>query len=160
MIKVSPAEETKQRAAVIAEARSWLRTPYHHKGHVKGAGVDCAMLLICVYSAPSVGLIKYFEPDHYPEDWAQNNFDERYLSYVIEYAEETKTPGPGDIVVYKVGHSFSHAGIVVEWPLIIHSSKIDRMTTLADARACHRLLTNKDGTPRDHAFYTHWTRDP
>jgi cell wall-associated NlpC family hydrolase len=31
------------RAAVVAEARSWLGTPFHHQGRVKAAGVDCAM---------------------------------------------------------------------------------------------------------------------
>ena len=38
-----------QRAAVVAEARSWIGTPYHHAADVKGHGVDCAMLLIRVY---------------------------------------------------------------------------------------------------------------
>lgn len=30
-----------QRAAVVAEARSWIGTPYHNCADVKGAGVDC-----------------------------------------------------------------------------------------------------------------------
>ncbi len=29
------------RAEIIAEARTWLGTPYHHQGRVKGVGVDC-----------------------------------------------------------------------------------------------------------------------
>lgn len=28
-------------AAIVAEARTWLGTPFHHQGRVKGAGVDC-----------------------------------------------------------------------------------------------------------------------
>jgi len=35
---------------VIRCAHAWLRTPYHHMGRVKGAGVDYAMLLAEVYS--------------------------------------------------------------------------------------------------------------
>ena len=30
-------------------------------------------------------------------------------------------PLPGDIVLYKFGRCFSHAGIVIAWPQIIHS---------------------------------------
>lgn len=32
------------RAAVIAEARTWLGTPFHHKQGLKGVGVDCLHL--------------------------------------------------------------------------------------------------------------------
>lgn len=33
------------RADVVAEARTWLGTPFKHQGRVKGAGVDCVGLL-------------------------------------------------------------------------------------------------------------------
>lgn len=33
------------RAEVVAEARTWLRTPYHHLGHRKGVGADCVGLV-------------------------------------------------------------------------------------------------------------------
>ena len=38
-----------QRAEVVRVARSFIGTPYHHMGRVKGAGVDCATLLAEVY---------------------------------------------------------------------------------------------------------------
>lgn len=28
-------------AEIVAEGRTWLRTPFHHQGRVKGVGVDC-----------------------------------------------------------------------------------------------------------------------
>jgi NlpC/P60 family putative phage cell wall peptidase len=34
------------RAEIVSEARSWLRTPFHAQGAVKGAGCDCAGLVI------------------------------------------------------------------------------------------------------------------
>jgi cell wall-associated NlpC family hydrolase len=43
-----------QQQAVIVEARRWLNTPYHHAAAVHGVGVDCLMLLCCVYSAAGV----------------------------------------------------------------------------------------------------------
>lgn len=36
------------RNAIVAEARSWLGTPFHHQAMVKGVGVDCAMLVRAV----------------------------------------------------------------------------------------------------------------
>jgi cell wall-associated NlpC family hydrolase len=44
-----PSSEAAQRATVVAEARSWIRTPYHNCADVKGAGVDCGMLLVRVF---------------------------------------------------------------------------------------------------------------
>ena len=49
----------RQRDLVESVARSWLRTPYHDLGEVKGAGCDCATLLKCVYV--EAGVIAPFE---------------------------------------------------------------------------------------------------
>lgn len=37
------------RAQIVPIARTYLGTPYHHEGGVKGVGVDCARLLACVF---------------------------------------------------------------------------------------------------------------
>src|SRR5437879_1968913 len=34
-----------QRQAVVDEAMTWLKTPFHHRAAVKKAGVDCACLI-------------------------------------------------------------------------------------------------------------------
>ena len=33
----------------VQEALTWLGTPYHHQGRVKGVGVDCGTLICEVY---------------------------------------------------------------------------------------------------------------
>ena len=33
------------REAVVTEAKTWIGTPFHHAARIKGAGVDCLMLL-------------------------------------------------------------------------------------------------------------------
>jgi cell wall-associated NlpC family hydrolase len=33
------------RAAIVAEARSWIGTPYRHQASLKGVGTDCLGLL-------------------------------------------------------------------------------------------------------------------
>ena len=56
--------ESAQRQAVLAEAESWIGTPFHHQGQVKGrqGGVDCAMLLLEVFLA--AGSLRVAQASH------------------------------------------------------------------------------------------------
>ncbi len=112
--------ETQQRQAVIAEALTWIGTPYHHEAEVKGEGVDCAKLLRAVYS--STGMIPDIKIPHYPPDWHMHRSDEKYLAYILDYTLPAQPPYlPGDVVTYRFGRCVSHAAIVIDWPKIIHS---------------------------------------
>lgn len=154
LIDVTPEEQAAQRNAVLAEAMTWLRTPYHKNQGLKGVGVDCVWFLIGVYH--NVGLTPEIDPGHYNADHALHSSEELYVDWVQRYAQRVDKPRAGDVVLYKVGRSFSHSAIVISWPQIAHASMLDRGVCLTDARKCHRLLTNKDGTPRDHEFFTLW----
>ncbi|MFZ5658775.1 MAG: hydrolase [Pseudomonadota bacterium] len=109
----------RQRAAVVREALSWLRTPYHHHADVKGAGADCIMLLIRVYHA--CGLIPDVDPRPYPHDWHLHRDEERYLDGVLRYARPVKQPQPGDVALYRFGRCISHGAIVTRWPQVVHA---------------------------------------
>ncbi|MFD2234833.1 NlpC/P60 family protein [Phaeospirillum tilakii] len=113
--------EASQRAAVVAEARSWLGTPYHERGRVKGAGVDCAMLPAEIYAG--LGLIGPQDPGYYPPDWHLHRGVERYLAAVERVARLVDAPLPGDLVMYRFGRAFAHGAIVTGWPTIIHAVK-------------------------------------
>lgn len=102
--------EREQRAAVVAEARTWLRTPYHHAADVKGHGVDCAMLLVRVYC--DLDLVEKFDPRPYTRDWFLHRDEERYLDFLLARSCEVRTPLEGDIVLFRMGRCFAHAGIV------------------------------------------------
>jgi cell wall-associated NlpC family hydrolase len=78
--------EAAERAALTVCARAWLRTPYHHRGRVKGAGVDCAMLLAEVYA--EAGLVGHLAIPHYPPDWHLHRDAERYLGVLLDHAVE------------------------------------------------------------------------
>lgn len=108
-----------KREEVVAEARSWISTPYAHRGRIKGYGVDCGQILIEVYQA--VGLAEKVDAGMYSCDWHLHRSEERYLGIVSTYADPVAEPLPGDIVLFKFGRCISHGGIVVAWPLIIHS---------------------------------------
>ncbi|MFI5230059.1 MAG: hydrolase [Gemmatimonadales bacterium] len=121
-----------ERAAVVAEARSWLGTPFHHAARIKGAGVDCAQLLLGVYAG--LGLVEELNVGRYAPDWfvhqprapgslgilldvITRECVERPLSHVT----------PGDILVFAYGRAPSHAAIVTATAppspllLVIHS---------------------------------------
>jgi len=108
------------RRAVVAEAATWLRTPYHHMGRVKDAGTDCLMLLAEVYEA--AGVIPHVDVPFYPPDWHLHRGIERYLEGLMHYAREhAGPPRPGDAVLFKFGRCFAHGAIVVAWPRLIHA---------------------------------------
>lgn len=112
--------EDEERAAVVREAETWLGTPYHGNADVKGAGVDCAMLPLRVYS--NVGLVPFIDPRPYPMQWSLHQRQERYLMKVLEYFREIEVPAQGDFVMFKFGKCWAHGGIVVDWPDLIHAN--------------------------------------
>ena len=115
---------------IIEEAKSWLCTPYHHEGNVKGAGVDCAMILIEVYSA--VGAVERFDPRPYPMQWMLHRSEERYLEWVKKYADEVSEPQAGDMVLVRFGRTMSHSAIVIEGTKVIHAYAQEECVTWGD----------------------------
>lgn len=108
------------RKRILEIARSWLGTPYHHEACLKGVGVDCAQLLVGVYKEfdPKV----YADIPTYSPQWHLNRGEEKYLEVVRQHMTEIEGPPlPADIAMWKFGRCFSHGGIVVEWPLVIHA---------------------------------------
>lgn len=106
------------RELVIAEARTWIGTPYQHKGRVKGVGVDCGGLLYQVYN-PFVRMRPF--PKNYPPDWALHRENEIYLDFIRPYTFEVERATPGGMALFKVGRNWSHAAIVTEKIKFIHS---------------------------------------
>jgi hypothetical protein len=102
--------EVAQRAAVVAEARSWIGTPYHNCADIKGTGVDCGMLIVRVFV--DAGLCAPFDPRPYPADWHLHRSEERYLGFVFDRCCEIENPQPGDVMVLRFGRCYSHGGIV------------------------------------------------
>jgi cell wall-associated NlpC family hydrolase len=115
--------EDQQRAAVIAEAKLWMTTPYRPHARVKGAGADCMTFIAAV--AESAGLISGFEPPKYSRQFGAHRSDETYLEGIMKFCREVEQPQPGDIAIWKAGRTFSHAGIVIDWPIIIHAHAAD-----------------------------------
>jgi cell wall-associated NlpC family hydrolase len=104
---------------IVAEARSFRYTPFHHQGRVKGVGVDCAGLLYQVYG-PVFGPFKPF-PKDYPADWWAHKDDDRYLDFILPYVEEVPKPIKGGFSMWRIGRNFAHSGIFTERGTYIHA---------------------------------------
>lgn len=107
------------RVAILAEAQSWLGTPYHHMARVKGVGVDCAQFMLAVFQG--VGLMPSVDVGFYTHDWHFHRSEEQYKASVVRYARQVAQPQPGDIALFKFARCVSHGAIVIAWPKLIHS---------------------------------------
>jgi len=146
--------ESAQRAAVVAAARSWIGTPYHNCADLKGVGVDCGMLLVRVFV--DSGLCPPFDPRPYPIDWHLHRSDERYLGFVFDRAAEVAEPRAGDVMVFRYGRCYSHGGVV---------TKIKPVTIVHAYQPARRVLEEEIGhnatlctARRQPRFYSLWAR--
>jgi cell wall-associated NlpC family hydrolase len=130
------------REQVVAEALSWLDTPYHPTGAmVKGAGCDCGSILYAVWHA--CGLIPAEEIGLFSPDWFANTSEEVYMQRVLRHAYKiaegisyaTLDAAPGNIALTRHDPGsrvrFNHGGLIVKWPTVIHA--VDPKVTLTKA---------------------------
>lgn len=140
--------EKEQRLAVVEELKTWLGTPYHHFAKVKGAGVDCVQLLIGVYQ--NVKLIGEVDTGNYSRTWHLHRDEEKYLERIVKWAKPTENPLPADVVLFRFGRTVSHAGILLDYPYIIHS--------YFDSGVIKEDLTNARLQKRIFGYYTYWSK--
>lgn len=117
--------EREERNRVIACARSWLGTPFHINAAIKGIGVDCLRLVW--NSFIEAGVIVDPGRDSWPHhdvQWSLHQDRDVLVEYVEQYAAEVtdRWALPADIVLIKrpIDRVNAHAGLVVEWPRVIH----------------------------------------
>lgn len=51
-----------KRAEIVAEARTWIGTPFQHQGTLKGVGVDCRGILLGIaatFGIPAIDVLGY-----------------------------------------------------------------------------------------------------
>ncbi len=142
--------ESQERAAIVAEARKWIGTPYHNCADVRGAGVDCGMLIVRVFV--DAGLCPPFDPRPYAPDWHLHRGEERYLGFVFDRCAEVETPERGDLIVFRYGRCYSHGGIVTRaapltivhafWPArFVVEEELRRNAQLSDPKRATRVFS-------------------
>ena len=109
--------------AVVAEALSWLGTPYRHQGFRKGVGCDCIGLVLGVWRA--VYGVEPELPGPYAPDWAEAGGGERLLPAVRRHFPEKPVGdmAAGDLLLFRWRPHLpaKHAGIVVGPDRFVHA---------------------------------------
>jgi NlpC/P60 family putative phage cell wall peptidase len=108
---------------IVAIARTWLGTPYHHQASARGVGTDCIGLIRGIYrelygreaeAAPS-----------YSRDWAEASGEETLLSAARRHLAEIApdAAAPGDVLVFRYrGRTVAkHAAIMASPTTMIHA---------------------------------------
>jgi NlpC/P60 family putative phage cell wall peptidase len=113
--------EAIQRAAIAAEARTWLGTPYAHRQRLKGVGCDCAGLPLEIYA--HVGLIPPTDVGLYSNQWHLHRSKELYLEWVERFSLEIPLAQAqaGDFLIWRFGRTYSHGGILVDDRHVVHA---------------------------------------
>ena len=145
--------EQKERDAIVARALTYLRTPYHSHGKIKGVGVDCLTFLACVCA--DEGFLLDPEIPHYSPTFMLHKSDEKYIEGLKKYTREVETPLTGDIAIWKFGRCFSHAAIVVQWPRIVHAY-MGSGVILEDVNKADWLRLKGNNIPREVKFFSYW----
>ena len=102
---------------IIAQARTWLGTPFHHQGRVKHVGVDCIGLIVCVID--ELGLsdengqrLASYDSTGYsrtPDGFTLKSKLDSHLQPIS--IEEI---APGDILLFRFNKNPQHVGFVTD----------------------------------------------
>lgn len=111
------------RDAVLAEARSWIGTPYRHQASVKGAGCDCLGLLRGVWRA-----LYGEEPEAappYTRDWDEVAKADALMQAAARHlVPQVRTERcPGDVILFRMREDAvaKHLGICAGRGSFIHA---------------------------------------
>ena len=109
------------RAEIVAEARTWLGTPYQHQASLKGAGCDCLGLVRGLWRA-----LYGEEPEAVPAyrpDWAVLEGREVLLEAAQRRLRPVSAARPGDVLLFRMaaGAPVKHAAIASGEDRMIHA---------------------------------------
>lgn len=110
-------------SAIVAVARAWIGTPYHHQASCKGTGTDCLGLVRGVWRE----LYGYDveRPPPYSPDWAEASGTETLLEAAGRHLVPACIAGmqPGDVLVFRLrrGTVAKHAAILSAPHNMIHA---------------------------------------
>jgi NlpC/P60 family putative phage cell wall peptidase len=111
------------RAAIVAEARAWIGTPYRHQASLKGVGCDCLGLVRGVWRA-----VLGAEPEGVPAyaaDWAEASSGEPLAEAALRHlvAIDLADIAPGDVLLFRwrAGLTAKHAAIATTRERMVHA---------------------------------------
>lgn len=110
------------RDAIVAHARAWIGTPYHHQASHLGVGTDCLGLIRGVFRS-LYGREAETMPG-YARDWAEGAGEETMLAAARRHLVEIvpATAAAGDVLIFRYRQRYvaKHAAILAG-PTLIHA---------------------------------------
>ncbi|HXE00844.1 MAG TPA: NlpC/P60 family protein [Hyphomicrobium sp.] len=127
------------REAIVAAARAWLGTPYHHQASARGIGTDCLGLVRGVWRDLYGSDAE--TPPAYSRDWAEAGGRETMLEAASRHLEPIKISAidVGDVIVFRL-----RSGVVAK-----HSAIVSGPSTMIHAM---------EGAPVSEVALSHWWR--
>lgn len=111
--------------AIVAEAASWVGTPYRHQASLKGVGCDCLGLVRGVWRT-----IHGVEPEPVPaytQDWAEAAGRETLAEAARRHMRMVPRgeAGAGDILLFRWRENLpaKHAAILVDAARFVHAQQ-------------------------------------
>jgi NlpC/P60 family putative phage cell wall peptidase len=111
-------------AAIVAEARAWIGTPYRHQASLKGVGCDCLGLVRGVWRA-LYGAEPEAAPPYAP-DWAEAAAGEPLAEAALRHlvrVDPAQEFAPGDVLLFRwrAGLAAKHAAIATAPDTMVHA---------------------------------------
>lgn len=100
------------RAELLAEARSWLGTPWQHQGRTKGVAVDCVGLVIEV--ARATGVMTVDEAANYRRRPDGITLERKLAEYLARVS--LSKIQPADVVLIATASAPDHVAFVGDYP--------------------------------------------
>lgn len=101
------------RPEIVAEARTWLGTPYRHQARCRGAGCDCLGLILGLWEA-CIGPLPALPPA-YTADWSEASGQERLWHAAGRHLVPVPLPEAraGDVLLFRMreGAVAKHLGV-------------------------------------------------
>jgi len=111
------------REDIVAEARRWLGTPYHHQASVCGIGTDCLGLVRGIWRA--LHGVEAETVPAYSRDWAEATGAETMLAAARRHLIECERDfiAAGDVLIfrYRTHAVAKHVGILSGPASMIHA---------------------------------------
>lgn len=111
------------RDAIVAIARTWIGTPYHHQASVRGVGCDCLGLVRGVWRE-----LHGREPQSVPpysRDWAEASATETLLAaarmHFVEIPHAQAHAGDIAVFRFRARYAAKHVGILTSATTFVHA---------------------------------------
>jgi NlpC/P60 family putative phage cell wall peptidase len=105
-----------KRQTIIDAARTYLGTRFKHQGRIKGAGIDCVGLVLCVGIDVGLDLPRYLDYSRHPDGKTLQDRLETHMQRIPE-ADAL----PGDVLLFRGKSQPQHVGIISAPGYMVHA---------------------------------------